>query len=183
MFMAHASRKLTYAYLESLPPDRHRHELIDGEELMTPSPRPNHQGAVGNLFALLKVHAETHRLGRVFVAPIDVVLSEHDVVVPDVLFVSAGRVGIVAEKNLQGAPDLVIEVLSPSTASWDRGAKLELYSRAGVRECWLVDPVEHTVEIRELGKPRRTRIYKEGQSFESELLPGLVLEVDSAFAG
>lgn len=181
MSMATASRKLTYAYLEGLPPDRHRHELIDGEEFMTPAPRPNHQGVVGNLFAVLKLHAKKQKLGRVFVAPTDVVLSDHDVVEPDVLFVSSARARIIGEKNIRGAPELVIEVLSPSTASWDRGAKLALYARSGVREYWLVDPAERTVEIREFGNPRRTRIYKEGQSFGSELFPGLVVEVDAAF--
>ncbi len=179
--MAIAARKLTYADYAKIPPDHHRHEIIGGEEFMTPAPIPDHQTVIVNLAALLKRYVAKARLGRVFVAPIDVILSRHDIVQPDVLFISATRASIVRRKYLRGAPDLAIEVISPSTASIDRGVKRALYVRGGVREYWIVDLPERSIEIHEFGSPRRVRIFQEGQSFESALLPGLRIRVDDLF--
>src|SRR5258708_15354980 len=137
-----------------------------GDEFMTPAPNLGHQKIVGKLFRLLADFVESRKLGQVFVAPTDVLLSAHDIVEPDVTFVCEKRSEILTEDNIQGAPDLVIEVLSPSTQSQDRGPKLALYERSGISEYWIVDPSSKTVEIREFGTTRRTRIYKEGQSFE-----------------
>ena len=176
-----AARKLTYADFEKIPADDFRHEIVEGEEFMTPAPNLDHQTVVGNIFRLLANHVVPRKLGRVFVAPTDVVLSEHDVVEPDVMFVSEQRASILTEKNIQGAPDLVVEVLSPSTAALDRGKKLELYERTSVREYWIVDLPARTVEIREFGETRRSRSYKEGQAFESALLPGLTARLDEIF--
>jgi Uma2 family endonuclease len=181
--MATSVRKLTYADYEKIPPDGFRHEIIGGDEFMTPSPNLEHQRVVGNVFRLLANHAVLGKFGQAFVAPTDVVLSEHDIVEPDVLFVSSSRTSILTEKNIQGPPDLVVEVLSPSTQSVDRGPKLALYEHSGVAEVWIIDPRAKTVEIREFGTTRRTRIYKEGQSFESSLLPGLSVKLSDVFAG
>ena len=175
------SRKLTYADYEKIPADNFRHELIEGEEFMTPAPNLDHQAVVVRMTRLLGNYVAAQKLGRVFVAPTDVVLSQHDVVEPDLLFVSNERASILTEKNIQGAPDLVVEVLSPSSAAFDRGKKLELYDRAGVREYWIVDLPAQTVEIREFGETRRTRTYKEGQAFESVILPGLSVRLDEIF--
>ena len=179
--MATAAKKLAYADYEKIPDDGFRHEIIEGEECMTPAPNPDHQTTVVKLTTLLENHVSTNALGRVFVAPTDVLLSENDIVEPDVFFVSRDRVGIIGPKNIQGAPDLVIEVSSPSTAGFDRGSKLALYDRTGVREYWIVDVAARTVEIREFGTPRRVRVYKEGQSFESSLLPGLTVRLADLF--
>jgi Uma2 family endonuclease len=119
--------------------------------------------------------------GVAFTAPIGVLLGKHQAVQPDVLFIAKGRELIVKEDGIRGAPDLVIEVLSPPTADYDRHEKLDLYKRSGVREYWLVDPAARTVEIREFGNPRRTRVYKSGQAFTSRLLPGLTLRVADLF--
>ncbi|MBI2933838.1 MAG: Uma2 family endonuclease [Planctomycetes bacterium] len=180
--MIRKAKKLSYADYEKIPPDLHRHEIIEGEEFMTPAPSPEHQTVVGSVFAVVRAHVTARKLGRVFVAPTDVKFSEHDVVQPDVLFIAAKRASIITEKNIQGAPDLVIEVASPSTAFLDRGHKLALYERCGVREYWIVEPAGRTVEIHEFGSPRRTRIYKEGQAFDSALLPGLTVKVGELFA-
>jgi Uma2 family endonuclease len=177
--MRTAARKLTYGDYEMMPADGFRHELIDGAELMTPAPNPDHQAVVVNLTALL--HARARRLGHVFVAPTDVVLSEHDLVQPDLLFVTKTRAHLIGAKNIEGAPDLVIEVLSPSTETVDRVQKLGLYDRSGVREYWVVDPASKTVQIHEFGSPRRTRVYKEGQSFESAVLPELTVALADIF--
>lgn len=175
-------RKLTYVDFEKIPADGFRHEIISGEEFMTPAPNLDHQAVVLSIGALLRAHAVSRKLGRAFIAPTDVILSDHDIVEPDVVFVSEQRSSILNQKNIKGAPDLVIEVLSPSTAAEDRGPKLALYEHAGVAEYWMVNPADRTVEVREFGNPRRTRIYKEGQSFESVHLPGLVLRLDEIFA-
>jgi Uma2 family endonuclease len=179
--MVIAARKLTYADYEKIPPDGFRHEIIEGEELMTPAPNPSHQTALLNIARVLADHAKARKVGRVFVAPTDVVLSEHDIVEPDVFFIAEARAGIIGPKYIEGAPDLVVEVISPSTASHDRGAKRALYDRAGVREYWIVDLPARTVEILEFGSPRRTRVYQEGQSFETAVLPGLTVRVDDLF--
>jgi|SRR5579862_3426195 len=180
--MATTVKKLTYADYEKIPADGFRHEIIGGEEFMTPAPNLDHQTVVVNLTAILRDYTLAKKLGRVFVAPTDVLLSKHDIVEPDVIFVSEKRLSILTEKNIQGAPDLVIEVLSPSTQAEDRGPKLALYERSGVAEYWIADPTSKTVEIREFGTTRRTRVYKEGQAFESVLLAGLSVKLADVFA-
>jgi Uma2 family endonuclease len=180
--MATTVRKLTYADYEKIPADGFRHEIIGREEFMTPAPNLDHQAVLLSIAALLRAHVMSKKLGRVYVAPTDVLLSMNDIVEPDVLFVSEKRVSILTEKNIQGAPDLVIEILSPSTQAEDRGPKLALYERSGVAEYWIVDPPSRTVEIREFGMTRRTRVYKEGQSFESAILPGLMVRLADVFS-
>jgi Uma2 family endonuclease len=180
--MATTVRKRTYADYEKIPADGFRHEIIGGEEFMTPAPNLDHQRVVVKLTTILENHVADRKLGRVFVAPTDVVLSRHDIVEPDVVFVSEKRLAILTENNIQGAPDLVIEVLSPSTQAEDRGPKLALYERSGISEYWIVDPPSKTVEIREFGTTRRTRVYKEGQSFESALRAGLTVHLSDVFS-
>jgi Uma2 family endonuclease len=176
--MATVIRKLIYADYERIPDDGFRHEIIEGSEFMTPAPDPDHQAILFNLVRLVGNHVVAGHLGRVLMAPTDVVLSEHDIVQPDLLFVTAQRTDIIGRRNVRGAPDLAVEVLSPSTAAQDRGPKLLLYARAGVLEYWIVDLVAGTIEIHEFTSPRRVRIYKAGQSFSSARLPGLTLRVD-----
>jgi Uma2 family endonuclease len=180
--MVTTAKKLTYADYEKIPADGFRHEIIEGEEYMTPAPNLDHQTVVLNVAALLRAYVLLKKLGRVFVAPTDVVLSPIDIVEPDVVFVSENHSSILAGKNIQGPPDLVIEVLSPSTATEDRGPKLALYDRAAVREYWMMDVANRTVEVREFGSPRRSRVYKEGQSFESALIPGLTIRLEDIFS-
>jgi Uma2 family endonuclease len=180
--MATIVKKLTYADYEKMPTDGFRHEIIEGEEYMTPAPNPDHQTIVGNAFRLVANHVVTRNLGRVFVAPTDVVLGKHDIVEPDIFFIARKHLSIIGPNNIQGAPDLVVEVLSPSTAGQDKGSKSALYERAGVREYWIVDGASQTFEIREFGSPRRTRVYKGGQSFQSDLLPGLTLSLEDLFS-
>jgi|SRR5882672_1158250 len=179
--MATTVKKLTYSDYVNFPADGFRHEIIEGEEFMTPAPEVPHQRVVSQLVGLLNGHSRKHRLGDVFPAPIDVVLAPEDIVQPDVIFISASHAGRITQKNIQGAPDLVIEVLSPSTASVDRGRKLALYERSGVVEYWIADPVTGTMEIHEFGSPRRTRVYKDDQSFETAVLPGLGVRLADIF--
>lgn len=171
------ARKLTYADYAKIPDDGFRHEIVEGEEFMTPAPNPDHQAAVSRIDRLLGNAVDAGKLGRLFVAPTDVLLSPNDIVQPDLFFIAESGVSIIGSKNIQGAPDLAIEVSSPSTSALDRGRKLQLYERSGVREYWIVDLSARTVEIHEFGSPRRTRVYREEQSFESVVLPRLTVPV------
>ena len=139
--------KFTVKDYMSMPEDGKRYQLLDGEMVLAPSPTTRHQIILGRLHILLTSIFADRGLGLVVLAPLDVVLSDHDVAQPDLLFVSNERSGIVEDANVQGAPDLVVEILSPSTAAYDQGYKLALYGRHGVREYWLVDPNAETVQV------------------------------------
>ncbi len=141
-----ATSRVTYDDYLLLPEDR-RYELIDGGLLMTPAPQTYHQLILRNLEYLLHGFVSSRSLGEIYFAPCDVVLSDFDVVQPDLLFVSAERRSIIGESAIVGAPDLVVEILSPSTATRDRVLKPKLYARAGVQELWLVDPAERSIEV------------------------------------
>lgn len=122
-------------------------QLIDGEIVMSPSPNVLHQHIVTELSFQLKRFVAERGLGVVLVAPIDVRFSESLTLQPDVVFVARERLGILGENRLEGAPDLVAEVLSPSTGYYDLTKKREIYERAGVQEYWIVDPERRTVEV------------------------------------
>jgi Uma2 family endonuclease len=146
--MGHSrSVKLTYEDFVLFPDDGQRHELIDGEHYVTPSPSTRHQIASANLTRILGAHVRSGRLGRVFAAPFDVVLSDVDVVEPDLLFVSSARMSVVTDKHVRGAPDFAIEILSDSTRKTDEIVKRKLYERSGVQEYWVVDPLLETVKV------------------------------------
>ncbi|HEX5482085.1 MAG TPA: Uma2 family endonuclease [Terriglobia bacterium] len=139
--------RLTYEDYCLLPNDGKRYEIIDGELFVSPAPSRAHQKVVSKLLYYLLDFVMKHQLGEVYVAPFDVVFSRFDVVEPDVLYVSNARAGILTSANVQGSPDLVVEVLSDSTEKIDRATKLKLYARFGVREYWIVDPVTCFAEI------------------------------------
>ncbi|MGB9782274.1 MAG: Uma2 family endonuclease [Moorellaceae bacterium] len=160
--------------------DGHRYELIEGELVLTPSPGTLHQFVVGNIFKILDEYARRSGAGKVLFAPVDVVLDEpakHNVFQPDVIFISQEREGIIEEGRVNGAPDLVVEVLSAGTIRRDRGKKSRQYFKSGVREYWLVDPQERLVEIFVPGEKdwQRAGVYEEGdeESISSTVLPGL----------
>lgn len=137
--------KLTYEDFCALPDDGKRYEILDGDLYMSPSPITVHQRIVGRLYSILDEHARKKGLGEAFVAPFDVVLDEHDIVVPDVSFVSKAKQGIITDANIQGAPDLVVEVLSPSTKGRDLRDKRNIYARCGVDWYWIIDPEDKTL--------------------------------------
>jgi Uma2 family endonuclease len=143
---SHSRTKLTYADYRLFPADGRRHEIIDGDHYVNPAPGTYHQLVSGRLYVQLSNAIASPGLGEVYPTPIDVQLSEHDVVQPDLVVVLEARRTIVTPTKIKGAPDLVVEILSPSTAETDRTQKLHLYERAGVPEYWIVDPEEHVVE-------------------------------------
>ena len=183
--MAQGAPKLTYEDLLLFPDDGRRHEIIDGEHFVTPSPHARHQRVSQHLNSLLHRHVEEHQLGRIYYAPVDVVLSDVDVVEPDLLFISQARLAIV-QAAVRGAPDLVIEIASPSSRRQDEVLKRGLYERAGVPEYWLVDPEAETVKVfrrRESGYGRPLLLSAhEGDRLESPLLPGLEIPLVAVFA-
>ena len=124
-----------------------RHEVIDGELAVTPAPTSAHQRVVANLMFLLDRFVREHRLGEVLPGPIDVLFGEGDYLEPDLVFVRTDRAHLVSERGIEGPPDLVVEILSPSTAHRDRGVKLERYRHFGVPEYWIVDVEARTVEV------------------------------------
>jgi len=137
--------RLTYPELRLMPDDGKRYELIDGEVFVTPSPGEKHQRVLGNLFLSISNHVKTKNRGRVYIAPFDVVFGEKTALQPDLLFVSAGRLGIIGPEYVLGAPDLVVEVLSPYRRSYDLVTKLEQYALHGVNVYRVFDPVAEIV--------------------------------------
>jgi len=174
--------KFTYEDYKHTPEDK-RYDLIDGDLIMVPAPRTAHQVTSLEIEFLLITFVKENDSGNVFHAPYDVVLSDTDVVQPDILFVSNERSNIITEDNIRGAPDLVIEILSPSTAQRDRTLKRTLYARHGVREYWLADTDAKNVLVLTLedGDYKVAGIYGEGQTVVSPMLQGFTLEIDRIF--
>ena len=141
---------LTYDDYARLPDDGRRYELYDGEFEVAPAPNTRHQRTVRNLWRILDGHTLRLELGEVFVAPYDVVLSNSTVLQPDLLFISRERAAIIHPENARGAPDLVVEVISPGTRQRDRRRKRDLYARYGVPYYWLIDPDRGEIEAYQL---------------------------------
>jgi Uma2 family endonuclease len=178
--------RYTYEDYLTFPDDGRRHELIDGEHFVTPAPVRRHQKLSGRLLFALEAWLRAHPVGEVYAAPLDVILSDVDVVEPDLLFVSNERAEILG-KWVHGAPDLVIEILSPGTRRTDEVAKRHLYERVGVREYWIVDGEIDVVKVyrrQEDGTfPRVADLCREeGHSLDTPLLPGFSLLLAELFA-
>ena len=140
--------KLTYDDFVLFPDDGKRHELIDGEHFVTPSPNTKHQQLLGNLYLLIRSWLESHPVGRVFLAPYDVVFSEFDVVEPDLLYLSNERAAqVLTPLHARGVPELVVEIASKGTRQRDETIKRRLYERQGVSEYWVVDPDIDVVRV------------------------------------
>jgi Uma2 family endonuclease len=177
--------KLTYDDLAALPDDNFRHEIIDGEHYVTPSPVTKHQRISRELLYLLVQFLKAQPVGEVFSAPFDVVLSRYDVVEPDLVYLSNERASLLTEKSLQGAPDLVVEILSPGTSLRDVGIKRDLYERFGVREYWVIDPDLEAVTVhRRHGDQLKAVgiVAREGDGVvTSPLLPGFEAPLSALF--
>ncbi|MEX2049011.1 MAG: Uma2 family endonuclease [Gemmatimonadota bacterium] len=147
----------TYAEFARLPSETGtRYEIIDGELVVTPSPSVRHQRIVTDLVTLLNTFVRSNDLGQLFSGPLDVLFAEGDYLEPDVVFVGHGKAKLVSERGIEGPPDLVVEVASPSTAKRDRGIKLDRYRHFGVREYWMVDGYARTLEVWDLARGAET---------------------------
>jgi Uma2 family endonuclease len=182
--------KLTYDDFVLFPDDGQRHELIDGEHFVTPSPNTKHQTISMNLVAVLSMWLEAHPVGRLFHAPYDVVFSNFDVVEPDLLYLSNERMAsVITPQHVRGAPNLVIEIGSPGTRRRDETIKRRLYERFGVDEYWVVDPELDRVRIHrreagatEAGFGRPVEFSREaGDVVTTPLLPDLRISLERIF--
>lgn len=177
--------KMTYADYAKLPEGGQRLELFEGEPMMmSPSASRQHQKICGRLYARLFAHVEAADLGDVYPAPLDVILSDDTVVQPDLLFISAVRRKALVGQFIHGAPDLVVEILSPTSRARDGVLKRRLYAKFGVREYWLVDPEERSVTVLALkGAAYRKLAAATGDArVRSLVLPDLALEPADIFA-
>jgi Uma2 family endonuclease len=182
----HPDVKLTYDDYVHFPDDGLRHELIDGEHYVTPTPIRKHQAIATNLVGVIWSYLREHPVGRVFTAPFDVILSDFDVVEPDLLFLTNQRLGEVQTSPwVKGAPSLVVEIGSPSTRKRDATIKRRLYERVGVDEYWIVDPELDSIDVHRLtdGRYQRTAqlSLEAGDVLTTSLLPGLALPLSTIF--
>ena len=174
--------KFTYQDYLNTSEDK-RYELLDGDLVTIATPGELHQSVSAQLGWRLVQFASENNSGRVYHAPFDVVLSDTDVVQPDLLFISNERDHIITPENIQGAPDLVVEILSSSTATRDRTFKRTLYARHGVKEYWMVDTTEKDITVLLLGV-RGLEVadaYGEGETLTSPTLRGIRLKLDDIF--
>jgi Uma2 family endonuclease len=179
------SQKTRHTYEDYLnTPDDKRYELIDGELIMTPSPISYHQWISKNIAYEIERFARETGSGMLFCAPCDVFLDNENVLQPDLLFISKERAGVIGRKNIQGAPDLVVEILSEFTADYDLTKKKRLYAKFGVREYWIVDPDGKTVEIHSLknGAFVLDNTFSENDDLVSPLFPCLRIRLSTVFA-
>ena len=170
-------------YLDIPEEDENRYELIDGELFMAPAPTWEHQSNSHNLALLLSNFVSAGNLGVVRYAPLDVYLSDEDVFQPDIVFISNERLGIIRSDGVHGAPDLVIEILSPGTERIDRTLKSERYELFGVKEYWRTDPIAKTITVLRLrgGAFEQVGVFTEGMAVQTPLLPGLRVNVGAVF--
>jgi len=171
-------------YLQLIPPDSFGFEILRGELIVSPSPNRRHQRTVLSLGRILDVHVNTQNLGEIFVAPFDVVLDadssvSENIVQPDLMFVSKDRLNIITDDNIRGAPDLVIEVLSDSTARYDRVEKMRAYIEFGVKEYWIIDADQKILEAFDLtgDEPVLQAPLAESDVFKPKLFPGLEISL------
>ena len=178
--------KFTYDDYLLFPDDGRRHELIEGDRYMTPSPSKKHQRISLNIAYRIKAHLEHYPLGELYAAPFDVVLSATDVVQPDLLFVSSIKASIVTDRSVQGSPDLVVEILSETTRKTDEIIKRKLYERFGVQEYWIIDPEIEAVKVYRMtaqGYHRTAELSREADdALSTLLLPDLTIPLKNIFA-
>jgi len=177
MNMIEVKQRKTVADYLALPDDL-RVELFDGEYFVCPAPNARHQVIVLNLASKLLAFVRSRDLGKVFCAPFDVILSNEDIVQPDVLYIAKENLGRLGDR-LQGPPDLAVEVISFPHAERDRIIKRDLYAKYGVREFWMIDPTPPSVEVLTLqeGRYRLQGIHAGKDTIASPLFPGLAIPV------
>ena len=174
----------TYEDYAALPDDGRRYEIVNGVLVMAPAPTPEHQDIVGEIYVALRAYVKLAGLGRVFMGPLDVQLSPENTFQPDLVVLLNAHLERVAEKKISGAPDLAVEIASPSTAAYDRLTKYEKYAQAGITEYWIVKPTRRTVEVLVLenGEYRSLGVFSEQATLPSRVIPGLPVRVEQFFA-
>ena len=175
--------KLTFEQFRQLPEDGKQYELVRGEVHLTPSPTTKHQLVLLRLVTSLDMYLSKNPVGRVLFAPLDVRLSADTALQPDLIFVSNAHAAIIHEEYIRGTPDLLVEILSPSTTAHDRATKLPIYAEAGVGEVWIIDPQAMTVETLRLqgSKYQIEAAFAGKQTLTSASLPGWELPLPTLF--
>ncbi len=170
--------RMTWSDYAALPADGKQYQVVEGELIVAPAPNVPHQEIAGQLYRQLAGFVENTDAGKILIAPVDVVLDENNIFQPDLVFIQKSRLGIV-QNQVRGAPDLAIEVLSPSTAAFDRERKAETFARFGVPHFWLVSPMDETVILYRLaeGKYERVGLYQGRDTFEAEPFPDLTIDL------
>ncbi len=183
--MESSRAKLTVDDYLAMPEGPPWAQLIQGELVQDASPDLDHQVVLGSLYLRLAADVNQRSLGLALMAPMDVILSDTDVFQPDLLFISTERQDRLWRRGVRGAPDLVIEILSPSTARRDLGYKCSAYGKAGVREAWFVDLDQRTMTIYRFGDEgdHTVRIAAGNDCFSSAVLPGFTLNLQTIFGG
>jgi Uma2 family endonuclease len=183
--LSYQTHRKIYTYRDylDLPEEGKRYEIINGELIMAPAPRIIHQEVGLRLKMRFFNFNQKKQYGKIFDSPIDVKLSETNLVQPDILYVAKERFSIIKETHINGAPDLIVEILSPSTAEYDLLDKKEIYAQFGVQEYWLVDPTKQWIEVylnRNNRFELKQRVENQGIA-ESQVLPGLKVKLEEIF--
>ncbi len=181
------TKAITYQAYLKMPEIKKRYDIIDGEMVMSPAPTYGHQSVLRTVFRILDRHVTEHDLGEVLFAPLDVVIRKQPLRTrqPDAIFIHREKVGLVREdRSVEIPPDLAIEILSPSNTRAYLLDKLADYGQMGVRECWIVHPETHTVEVARLSRQGTEDIqtFGMGETLRSEVLPDLSVDVAEIFA-
>jgi len=179
--MATATYPLTFEDLLHTPDDGNHYEIIDGELIGSPAPSRIHQKFLGRLFNVVATHVERNSLGEVYFAPVDVQLFPHDIVQPDLIFIRSDRLHIYRDNPVQGPPDLVVEVISPTSRVRDTVRKARIYAAALVPEYWMPDPVERRFGMQVLRDECYEEVAPWSGTLRSTVLPDLVLDLDLLF--
>lgn len=173
--------KFNYQDYLQLPEDK-RYEIIDGDLFTVPSPNESHQHILTNILYILINYVRRNKLGAIYCAPFDILFSDEDIVQPDVIFVSNENKKVITKDNIKGSPDLLVEILSPSTSKRDMGIKKKLYARHGVREYWIVDPKRETFDVFRLkGREFEGKRYGVQDYLSSDVIKDLTIEVKEIF--
>ena len=180
--LAESQKAYTYKDYSKLP-EGAPYQLIKGRLVMTPSPTIYHQKIIGRIHLVLAQYVYANQLGEVILSPVDVYFSETETYQPDIIFVSANQLSIIGEERVSGAPDLIIEVLSPSTAYYDLRHKMNIYEEFGVIEYWIVDPMDQTLDIfqRNDGVFHLRKKYTQSEVIDSPLIHGLTMNLGDVF--
>lgn len=179
--MVSGAHRLTYEDYLLMPDNGHRYEIIEGELFVSPSPSLRHQIAARNLLILLATYVRAHGLGTVLSAPFTVRITPDEPVEPDLFFVRQEREYLLDEGAMNGAPDLVVEIVSPSGRQYDRVTKFNRYAQVGVAEYWIVDPIAEAVEQYALREGGYTRLRVPAGTISSGVIPRLDIPVEAIF--
>lgn len=166
-----------------MPETGPRYQLIEGELVMAPAPDRYHQEISGNLEFILRTYLQKRPLGKLYDAPFDVFLGEHNVFQPDIAFFAKNRLSVLTDAGAEGAPTFVVEILSPKTAKIDRQSKRKIYAASGVEELWIVDPKQKTIEVFFLQQDAEhpAAVHREKDSITSPCFPGLRISAADIF--